>query len=134
MFNQDKARGDIGETIVKEKLERKGFVVSVMKGHFKDYDMVVYKSGINPIPVEVKTDYRFAETNNIAFEKQALEHSKTNIWFYVLDPEEKKEVHMIDRTKALQVAPRFRQGDYGEHKETVFLIDYSSFLKELKVF
>ena len=132
-FIADRKRGNVGANIVKEKMEAKGARVNLVPdGFYADYDLVGYHKGY-AFCAEVKSDYRYKDTNNVAFEKEALEHSKTDIWFYVLDPEGKKEVHLIDRKKALEVAPRFRQGKFGEHSETVMLVPYSVFKSQLSM-
>ena len=122
LFLKDRKRGNLGASIVKELLETKGAKVDVIPdGFFQGYDLTIKLKGL-VFAAEVKTDYKYSKTHNVAFERQALEHSKTDHWFYVLDPEENKEVHYINRKTALEVAPRFRGGLYGENKEEIWLV------------
>lgn len=134
-FLEDRERGHVGVQIVKERLEKQGAKVTVVPdGQFDDYDiLVLHPKRKDPFAAEVKTDFRCAETGNVALESNALAHSKTDVWFYTL-MFEKPEVHLISRQKAIQslrLAPR--SGLYGEHSEKVSLIPYQTFKSELSL-
>lgn len=113
-------------------LEKGGATVSIMGGNFPDYDLVIAYPKQNPYIAEVKTDFRVADTGNVAIEKQAIEHTKTRAWFYCLmlpTP----EIHIVDIMKVKPWLYMYKSGNYGEHQEKVFLIPYQDFKSKFSI-
>lgn len=128
MFKQDKLRGHKGELLVKKRLEQMGAVVRLAPDkHFPDWDVwIMFKGHATPLTAEVKTDYRVKDTGNVAFEQEAINHTKTNAWFYVLYFDQ-PEIHLLDILKVKGELPKYKSGNYGEHGELVYLVAYQDF-------
>lgn len=130
-FTEDKKRGDVGEQMVKSLLEKNGAKVSIMGGDFPDYDLVVaYPHRV--FTAEVKTDFRVADTGNVALELNAINHSKTAAWFYVLMLPQ-PEIHILDILKVKPLLTNYQSGNYGEHGERNFLVPYQDFVSKFSI-
>lgn len=104
-FMQDKARGKLGESLVKAYFTQEGYEIEDTSEdelfQIDDVDLVVADS----IKYEVKTDYKFSRTGNFALEDSYTEYAgkaKSWLWtskadrFAFVDAHNTEEFYCID--------------------------------------
>jgi hypothetical protein len=120
-FLKDRRRGERGQHYVAEMFRSWGlYVWEVPRGHFPGFDIRAWGTlrGIKvDFTAEVKDDYRFATSGNLALELEALSHSKASILcFYTEAPD--PAVYMMPLQNALEIALAWPDkritGEHGE--------------------
>ena len=123
-FIIDRKRSKIAPQLVKSKLEKHGWTVSLVPdGYFPAYDLSATKGDLRFL-AEVKMDYRAHETGNICLELEALSHSKASILFFCTN--DKTYMLPIDDARTLASNHPVKR-IVGEHGEQAALIPLQTF-------
>ncbi len=108
-FKADLRTGQKLEKVVKQKLEAKGFTVSVSQGYNPSYDLCA-TTGRTSVFIEVKYDRKVDQTGNYALEARALTHSKSDI-LVIGTP---KELWYLPMDKARELMNQYPQVQAGD--------------------
>lgn len=110
-FLRDKERGQVGQDYVANLFRSWGAsVIEAPDRYFPDFDLLV-----NGKTVEVKTDIRAEQTQNICLELDALWHSKAQ-FLAIVTGNPIKHFYLVPLQDALRLAeswPKTRVGEYG---------------------
>lgn len=135
-FIRDRSRTHQAQAFVADRLRAQGFSVKVVKdGYFPDYDLLAEKStpsGTILITGEVKRDYRYRDTGNLALELDALNHSRADYLFFVIDEKQGLEAWVCPLAEARALAEEYPvKRAVGEHGEVCSLVPRDVFVKKI---
>lgn len=131
-FKKDLELGHLAEDYVGNYLgEYKGCIVK--KNPKKDYkglcecDLYVTNAKGVMYKVEVKEDFMYPTTGNVAVEEKCMKHSESDIVMYRLGD----EIYGIRRLKLMNEMVKYRQV-YNDKGNVLYLIPYTEFINITK--
>lgn len=131
-FKKDLELGHIAEDYVGNYLEEyKGCIVK--KNPKTNYaglcecDLIVTNAKGVVYKVEVKEDFMYPTTGNVAVEEKCMKHSKADIVMYRLGD----EIYGIKRLKLMNEMVKYRQV-YNDKGNVLYLIPYTEFINITK--
>lgn len=92
-----------------------------------EYDLLVTNAKGTTYKTEVKEDFLFEVTGNVAVEEKCMKHSKSDIVMYKLGD----EIYGINRGKLLNLMVNYRVV-YNDRGNILYLIPYNEFINITK--